>query len=120
MTAEIQIRSSVPMARARTVRRIAVFAAVALLSLAGIGCLGASSETHDLPAADPQPRGARIVELRQAIDRDHATLEDLITRPRAEGAAPLHDDSELRAIAARLTDQVRALERLEAAAKAAK
>ncbi len=117
MNAEIQIRWNVPTARTRAARRIAVFAAVALLSVAGIGCLGASSETNEPQTADPQLHRQRIQELRQAIDRDHATLEALITRPAAADGAPLYDDPEMRAIAVRLTDQVRALERLEAAAE---
>lgn len=119
MKIEIRIQWNVrAAARTRAARRFAAFAAVALLSTAGVGCLGASSEPDALPAADSQRRGERIEELRRAIDRDHATLEGLITRPPVEGGVPLYDDPELRAIAIRLTDQERALERLEAAARA--
>jgi hypothetical protein len=59
-------------------------------------------------------------ELRQAIKRDHETLEDLITRPGAEWNTALHEDPEMRAIAARLTEQEDALAHLEAAAEAAR
>lgn len=110
------------MARASSLRGRGkhALAVVALFSIAGFACLGARSETDDPTASDPQSREERIEELRQAIERDHVTLEDLITRPLAEADAPLYDDPEMRAIARRLTEQVRALERLEAAAEAAR
>ena len=107
------------MARAGS-QPLAAFAAVALLSITGFACLGSSSETDDPSTSDPRLREERIEQLRQAIDRDHATLEDLITRPGVEDGPQLHDDPELRAIAARLSEHERALERLETAAKAAK
>ncbi len=61
----------------------------------------------------------RIEELRQAIARDHATLEDLISRPRGADEIRLHVDPELRTIATRLTEQERELERLESPRDAA-
>jgi len=123
MKPEIRIPCSDPMARAgaphtpRAAPRFAAVAALAvLLSIAGVACLGWSPETDDPALSDPQLRAARIEELKQAIERDHATLEDLITRP-VDNDAPLYDDPEMRAIAGRLNEQVRTLERLEAAAK---
>ncbi len=105
------------MAFPRARRPIATRVAIVLLSIAAMACHGARAEPQD---ANPSTRGERIAELRQAIDRDHATLEALITRPVAEDDGPLYEDPEMRAIAARLTTQVNALERLEAAEKAAR
>lgn len=95
-------------------------AAIAMLSIAATGCHGASSETDDAVASDPRLRAERIEELRQAIERDHVSLEDLITRPDAAGATPLYADPELREIAARLGDQERSLELLKKVAETAK
>lgn len=100
--------------------RVTGVAAIAMLSIAATGCHGASSETDDAVASDPRLRAERIEELRQAIERDHASLEDLITRPDAAGATPLYADPELREIAARLGDQERSLELLKKVAEAAK
>lgn len=99
---------------------ITATAGIAMLSIAATGCHGASSETDDAVASDPRLRAERIEELRQAIERDHVSLEDLITRPDAAGATPLYADPELREIAARLGEQERSLELLEKVAKAAK
>jgi hypothetical protein len=90
-----------------------------IISIAGFACFGAKPEPEDPALSDPTLRAARIEELRQAIKQDHETLEDLITRPGAEWNTALHEDPEMRAIAARLTRQKHALDRLEAAAEAA-
>jgi hypothetical protein len=84
---------------------------------AGLACLGGSPNPDDEIANDPERRAERIVELRAGIERDHAVLQDLISRPRAADEAPIYDDPEVRAIAARMTNQVDTLERLEAAAR---
>ena len=88
------------------------------------GCFGGRPNEAAIPA-DPALRAARIAELRQAIERDHATLEDLITRSGSAepenpgagdeegGAVALHENPTLRAIAQRLTRQARLLARLE-------
>jgi hypothetical protein len=83
-----------------------------------IGLLGCATEAAPDPrAADPSWRGERIQVLRRAIAEDHATLEDLITRPpQPESATQLHHDPELKAIAERLSDHKRELARLEALA----
>ncbi len=100
-------------------RRISRCAAATLVAIVGVACFGGSPEPEDPALSDPNLRAARIEELRQAIKRDHETLEDLITRPGTEWNTALHEDQEMRAIAARLTEQEEALERLEAAAEAA-
>ena len=61
---------------------------------------------------DATLRAARIEALRHDIERDHRTLEDLITRPGQAADASLHEDPELRAIATRLSEQERLLETL--------
>jgi hypothetical protein len=103
----------------RVSRRISRCAVATLVAILGVGCFGRSPEPEDPALSDPNLRAARIDELRQAIKRDHETLEDLITRPGAEWNTTLHEDPEMRAIAARLTEQEEALERLETAADAA-
>jgi len=125
MTTQNRVRFSVRMAQPWTAqtprvgRRITRCAAAALVAIVGVACFGASPEPEDPALSDPSLRAARIEELSQAIKRDHETLEDLITRPGAEWNTALHEDPEMRAIAARLTEQEEALERLEAAADAA-
>lgn len=101
----------------RQAQRSAVFAAAVLSLIVQIACAGGNSSSEDPSASTSQEPGTLIEDLRQAIERDHARLEELITRPQAEGATPLHDDPELRLIAARLTERVRRLERLAAAAR---
>jgi hypothetical protein len=103
----------------RVVRRITGCVAAVILSIVGLACFGAKPEPEDPALSDPTLRAARIEELRQAIKQDHETLEDLITRPGAEWNTELHEDPEMRAIAARLTSQKHALDRLEAADEAA-
>ena len=103
----------------RVVGRITRCIAAAIIAIAGLACFGAKPEPEDPALSDPTLRTARIEELRQAIKQDHETLEDLITRPGAEWNTALHEDPEMRAIAARLTRQKHALDRLEAAAEAA-
>jgi hypothetical protein len=121
MHAEIRIQSTAPRASAKAAQkhglahRIAASCAAALVSIAGFACFGASPEPEDPALSDPQLREARIEELRQAIAEDHAALEDLITRPGAEWNTALHEDPEMRAIAARLSEQEHTLERLEKA-----
>lgn len=100
--------------------RIAALCAAALLSIAGFGCFGSSPEPEDPALSDPRLRSARIEELRAAITQDHVALENLITRPGAKWSSTLHEDPEMRAIAARLSEQERELERLEAAEEAAR
>jgi hypothetical protein len=89
------------------------------MTIAGVACFGANPAPEDPALSDPSLREARIEQLRQAIKKDHETLEDLISRPGAAWNTALHEDPEMRAIAARLTEQEHALERLEAAAEAA-
>ncbi len=82
------------------------------------GCFGKRPSEAPIPT-DPALRAAEIAELREAIDRDHATLEEWITRKGLEeadapaGQPSLHEDPTLRAIAERLTRQERRLARLE-------
>jgi len=99
-------------------QRLVALATAALLTLTGLACSGARPEAPDPALSDPKLRAERIEELKASIDRDHATLEDLITQPRTEDGVPLHDNQEMRAIAARLTEQQVSLDLLEAAAKA--
>jgi hypothetical protein len=118
MNEEIRIQRAAPRGRGEAAQRSAALATTALLVITGLACVGASPEAPDPALSDPQLRAERIEELKQSIDRDHATLEDLITQPRTEDGVPLHDNQEIRAIAARLTQEQNALDRLEAAAKA--
>ena len=126
MNAEIRTQSTAQRATTKAVQthgvapRIAALCAAALLSIAGFACFGSSPEPEDPALSDPQLRSARIEELRAAIAQDHVALENLITRPGAEWNSALHQDPEMRAIAARLSEQEHDLERLEAAAEAAK
>lgn len=99
-------------------QRTVALATAALLAITGLACSGASPEAPDPALSDPNLRAERIEELRGSIDRDHAALEDLITQPRTEDGVPLHDNQEMRAIAARLTEEQSTLDLLEAAAKA--
>ena len=125
MTTENRLRFSVRKAQpwaaqtAHAGQRITRCAAATLVALVGVACFGGTPEPEDPALSDPTLRAARIEELRQAIKRDHETLEDLITRPGMEWNTALHEDPEMRAIAARLTEQEEALERLEAVADAA-
>jgi hypothetical protein len=126
MNAEIRTQSNARTVTTQVVQthgavlRIAALCAAALISIAGFACFGSSPEPEDPALSDPQLRSARIEELKAAIARDHVALEDLITRPGAEWNSALHEDPEMRAIAARLSEQEHDLERLEAAEEAAK
>jgi len=123
MTAQKCIQSTIGMAQpeatqtTRVPTRFPRCVAAALISIAGIACFAGSPEPQDPALSDPILRKARIEELRQAIKKDHETLEDLITRPGVEWNTALHEDPEMRAIADRLTEQEHALERLEAASQ---
>jgi hypothetical protein len=75
-----------------------------------VGCASAAPRADT--AAQPPPRAERIAELEQSIAEDHTTLQQLITRPREPGEAPLHSDPTLKAIARRLGEQERELESL--------
>ena len=125
MNAEIRTQSTARTATTRGVRtygvapRLAALCAAALLSIAGFACFGSNPEPEDPALSDPRLRSARIEELRAAIAQDHVALENLITRPGAEWNSALHEDPEMRAIAARLSEQERDLEQLEAAEEAA-
>jgi hypothetical protein len=92
-------------------------AAIALgLSLAAPGCLGAGGQApheHREPA-DSAELATEIEVLQVSIERDHRTLEDLITQPGLAADGSLHENPELRAIAERLTEQERSLEELQA------
>jgi hypothetical protein len=105
--------------RAGAARRVLGLAAIAFFSMGGFACLGGSSDPGIGLANDPERRALRIEELRQAIARDHSTLEDLISRPRGADEIRLYVDPELRTIATRLTEQERELERLESPLAAA-
>ncbi len=98
--------------------RIALRATIAACLLAAMaclaGCLAGRADPEAELARDPAWRAERIEELRAAIDRDHAMLQELISEVRTEDETPVYADSEVRAIAARLTEQMRSLERLEA------
>ena len=80
-----------------------------------VACAG-HDPSAQLDAADIEAaRSSRISVLKDAIARDHETLQALVTRPRGETESPLHDDPTLQAIARRLSDQERELEQLVAA-----
>ncbi|HEB90053.1 MAG TPA: hypothetical protein ENI85_10815 [Deltaproteobacteria bacterium] len=81
----------------------------------GFGCSAGRRLDEAVIPADAALRVAEIAELRAAIERDHATLEDLITRSGSDegGVLALHEDPALRTIAERLTWQERRLARLE-------
>jgi len=88
-------------------------AVLLVASLLGSGCLGAGGDVDDEALMrDPQARATRIEALRTAIDKDHRTLETLITQPGQAADASLHANPELRAIAVRLTEQERLLREL--------
>lgn len=125
MNAEIPTQSTPGTATAEAVQthgvatRSTASGAALLLSIAGFACFWSTPEPEDPALFDPQLRSARIEELELAIAEDHATLENLITRPGAQWNSALHEDPEMRAIAARLSDQEHDLERLKAAEEAA-
>ena len=79
-----------------------------------LGCAGRNHDPADDGMQDPQRRAARISELRTSIERDRSTLQELVMRPRQVGDPAIYEEPELRAIAARMNDQVLTLERLEA------
>jgi len=80
-----------------------------------VACAGQDPSTQ-LAAADiDAARSSRISALRDAIARDHETLQALVSQPREEAEPPLHGDPTLQAIARRLGDQERELEQLVAA-----
>jgi len=84
-----------------------------VLPLAGSGCLGWTGDDEVDPAMqDATLRAAQIETLREDIEQDHRTLEDLITQPGQAADASLHEDPALRAIATRLSRQERLLETL--------
>ena len=89
------------------------------LMISLVGC--ATGDAMDDPvASDPGWRKERIETLRDAIAKDHARLEILVTRSRPpEPAPPLHSDPEIRSIAGRLSDHKQELARLEALARQA-
>jgi hypothetical protein len=98
-------------------RRGPVFSFASLLWLTaqvGLACAGAPAPSDAAAEHDPAWRAERIATLRQAIEKDHATLEAHVTRARDDQDPPVYEDPELRAIAARLTGQEDELERLEA------
>lgn len=119
MKDEITIQTAAPRAPANAAKPFVALATTTFLAIVGLACFGAGRETPDPAMSDPQLRAARIEELKQAIDQDHARLEDLITQPRGEDSVPLHDNAEMREIAARLTELERELDRFEAAARTA-
>jgi len=80
----------------------------------GLACAAAPPPADTAAEHDPAWRAERIETLRQAIAKDHASLEAHVTRTPNDQDPPLYDDPELRAIAARLTGQEEELERLEA------
>ena len=86
-----------------------------LVCVAAAACLGGPDDPDADVAHDPQLRAERIQNLREAIDQDHAMLQDLISEPRTEEEQQVYEDPQVRAIAARMTEQVRRLERLKAA-----
>lgn len=63
------------------------------------------------PPSSPDALAARISELREAIARDEATLEQMVAATRSRGAEP--DDARLQAIANRLPVMRTELLRLE-------
>lgn len=67
------------------------------------------------PAVPLEEAAARslIETLEASIDEDRTRLAEIVTEPRDVDANPLHDDEEIRAIAARLTETTERLEALE-------
>jgi len=117
MKSDLGIDSAKPAPRPGAPRRrgsVAPVAFMLVLMLGGVACLGRSVTPESPALHDPSLRAARIEELRGAIARDHATLEQRITQSRSEQDGALHADPEIRAIAARLSAQEQELERLEA------
>ncbi len=113
MQVEIQGEWAAESARGRIDSRILVVTASLIACLAGFACLNfnfGNDDAIDPAMQDPALRAARIESLRSEIERDHRTLEDLITQPGQAADASLHDHPELRAIANRLTEQERLLE----------
>lgn len=90
-------------------------ARVAVGGLFALGALtGCVTETaadrpveFDLVAAREQ-----IAELEESIARDRHSLEDLVSEPREEDGAELHEDATLRELAERITREARRLEQL--------
>ena len=114
MSCEIQTHATEPTTRTRTLRCSPVVTIALCLSIMGSGCLGGSwtnaESRHPNDAAD---RATQIETLKASIERDHRTLENLITQPGLAADRSLHENPELRAIAERLTALEQALEQLE-------
>ena len=87
--------------------------AIASLVSLGAGCRG-GPEPVDLAAFSEPELESHVSRIEAQIDADHAALETLVARPRTEADAALHDDAELREIAARLSQHMTELERLRA------
>lgn len=84
------------------------------LNIAAAGCLTDGRANTEPPELDHSAdHSIRIETLKTSIERDHRTLENLITQPGLGADQSLHENPELRAIAERLTAQERALEELE-------
>jgi hypothetical protein len=114
MNTENPLEASARIASARVLSGISALAAILFFMVGGIACLGGSPESEDDLANDPQWRAERITVLEEAIDRDHARLQDLISQPKQLDDWTLHDNPEIRAIAGRLTRHVHELDRLKA------
>jgi len=120
MSREIQTHSAEPATRRRSLTcspkvSVALTGTIALcLSIAASGCLGGSRSKPEPSNLDHSAEHAtRIESLRASIERDHRTLEDLISQPGLAADRSLHENPELRAIAERLTAQEDALEQLK-------
>jgi hypothetical protein len=87
----------------------------AMVLVSANACAGSDGSARDASELSAPDRSARIGELQDAIARDHATLQALVSRPREEVETPLHSDPTLHAIARRLGDQERELAHLLAA-----
>lgn len=85
--------------------------AVALLGV--LGCASDGVGGGPLPT-DAAARAAEIARLEARVERDRASLADMVTSERDLDTEPFHEDPELRAIADRLSADTERLERLRA------
>jgi hypothetical protein len=101
-------------------RRIGVALALMLCVVSQSGCLFSSDTPVDPSDLDPKERDQRIEALKVSIERDRAELAEWLARPDSEYSEALHDDPEMRALAARLNEQAEDLAQLEAAVRSAR
>ncbi len=103
-------------ARKNASRATARSTTLALCFLLASGCVGTGGKDADDPALyDSVQRPARIEALQVEIERDHRSLERLITESEQTADVPFQDEPELREIAIRLMANQQLLERLRSA-----